>query len=89
MFFGRSKRKLKADYDRDLLDLINTLKEKWDYAQKTQDAIADADNEIQIETALAKQKYFYIYHEARLRNIKNDHIQPSVINADHSYEHYD
>ncbi|GAY72643.1 hypothetical protein NBRC111893_789 [Lentilactobacillus kosonis] len=32
--FGHKKRKLKTDYDGELLDLINTLKEKWDYAQK-------------------------------------------------------
>ncbi|AQW22359.1 hypothetical protein PL11_007745 [Lentilactobacillus curieae] len=87
--FGRRKRKVKAEYDEELLDLINTLKEKWDYAQKTQDAIADVDNEIRIETALARQKYFFIYREARLRSVKNDHIQPSVINYDHSYDHYE
>ncbi|WP_439709012.1 DUF2508 family protein [Lentilactobacillus parafarraginis] len=35
------------------------------------------------ETALAKQKFFFIYQEARIRKIKNDHIQPSVISYDH------
>ncbi|WP_373878899.1 DUF2508 family protein [Lentilactobacillus kisonensis] len=34
------------------------------------------------ETALARQKYFFIYKEARIRKIKNDQIQPSVISYD-------
>ncbi|WP_283678053.1 YaaL family protein [Lentilactobacillus sp. Marseille-Q4993] len=82
MFNFFKKRDIKSEYDAQLLDLINQLKENWDYAQKTQDAVADADIQIQQETALAKQKYFYIYKEARRRRVRNDHIQPSVINYD-------
>ncbi|KRM42040.1 DUF2508 family protein [Lentilactobacillus parafarraginis] len=84
MFFGGlRKQNVKSDYDQRLLDLINALKEQWDHAVQTQDAVADSDLEMTAETALAKQKFFFIYQEARIRKIKNDHIQPSVISYDH------
>ncbi|MFD1123992.1 YaaL family protein [Lentilactobacillus raoultii] len=84
MWFGGFKRQnIKAEYDQRLLDLINQLKEEWDHAVQTQNAVADSDIEMTQETALAKQKFFFIYKEARLRHIKNDHIQASVISYDH------
>ncbi|GEP23086.1 MAG: YaaL family protein [Lentilactobacillus diolivorans] len=84
MLFSRYKRhNIKSEYDERLLDLINHLKEEWDHAAQTQDAVADSDLEIAQETALARQKYFFIYKEARIRQIKNNQIQPSVISYDH------
>nr|WP_232365384.1 YaaL family protein [Lentilactobacillus fungorum] len=83
MFFSRWKRRdIKADYDERLLELINNLKEEWDHAAQTQNAVADSDIEMEQETALARQKYFFIYKEARIRKIKNNQIQPSVISYD-------
>ncbi len=83
MFFGGRRQNTQAEYDQRLLDLINKLKEQWDHAAQTQNAVADSDIEMEQETALAKQKFFFIYKEARLRHIKNNHIQPSVISYDH------
>ncbi len=83
MFFSLFKKPdVKKEYDERLLDLINQLKEEWDHAQKTQDAVADRDSEIEAQRALAKRKYFFIYREARIREVKNTSIQPSVINYD-------
>ncbi|EHL96649.1 hypothetical protein HMPREF9103_02309 [Lentilactobacillus parafarraginis F0439] len=54
MFFGGlRKQNVKSDYDQRLLDLINALKEQWDHAVQTQDAVADSDLEMTAETALA------------------------------------
>lgn len=84
MFFNRFRRQnVKKEYDQRLLELINSLKEECDHASQTQEAVADSDMEMEQETALARQKYFFIYREARIRKIKNDQIQPSVISYDH------
>ena len=75
MFFNRFRRQnVKKEYDQRLLELINSLKEEWDHASQTQEAVADSDMEMEQETALARQKYFFIYREARIRKIKNDQI---------------
>ncbi|KRM49935.1 YaaL family protein [Lentilactobacillus kefiri] len=76
-------RNVKKEYDQRLLELINNLKEEWDHTAQTQEAVADSDMEMEQETALARRKYFFIYKEARIRKIKNDQIQPSVISYDH------
>lgn len=75
---------LKAEYDQRLLDLVNNLKEEWDHDRQTQEAVADGqiDLDLEAETLLAKQRYFFIYREARLRKVKNTTIQSSVINYD-------
>ena len=75
---------IKEEYDQKLLDLVNTLKEDWDHDQRTQEAVADGqiDLDLETETLLAKQKFFFIYREARLRRVKNTAIQSSVINYD-------
>lgn len=73
------KQPINNRYDDLLLDLINNLKEDWDYAQRTQEAIADSDMEVDENTVLAKRKYFFIYNEARRRKVKNNRIQSSVI----------
>lgn len=84
MFFSRLRHpNIKQEYDDRLLDLINNLKEEWDHAAQTQEAVADSDMEMEQETALARRKYFFIYKEARIRKIKNYQIQPSVISYDH------
>ncbi|MEN2306979.1 YaaL family protein [Lentilactobacillus parabuchneri] len=84
MFFNRFRRQnVRKEYDQRLLELINSLKEEWDHASQTQEAVADSDMEMEQETAWARQKYFFIYREARIRKIKNDQIQPSVISYDH------
>lgn len=81
MFWEIFKKKSTAEeYDQKLLTLINDLKNQWDHAKKTQLAVSDSDIQMEQETKLARQKYLFIYKEARLRNVKNEHIQPSVIN---------
>lgn len=77
MFVFR-KKDLKKLYDEDLLDSINLLKADWDQAQQTQAAIAEVDDQIIAQTKLAKQKYEFMYRQARKRNIKNNHIQAGV-----------
>lgn len=84
MFFNRWKhRNVKAEYDERLLALINNLKEEWDHAAQTQNAVADSDIEMEQETALARQKYFFSYIKKlgfeKLRMTKFNHPSLAMI----------
>ena len=79
--FGRKNRhvaELKTFYDNQLLDTIDAAKGRWDHAKQTQEAIADADNEMTANTALARQTYLFLYREARRRHVRSTHIAPTV-----------
>jgi len=76
--FGAGKQHIRQRFDDQLLTTIERAKEEWDQAKQTEFAIADVDEEITAQTALARQKYLFLYREARLRHVKGHHIQPSV-----------
>ena len=74
ILFGRNKKKLRKEYDEELLYLIDQAKKNWDHARQTEQAVY----EVVAETQLAKAKYQFLYQEAKLRNVRG-HIQSSVI----------
>ncbi|HIW72290.1 MAG TPA: YaaL family protein [Candidatus Levilactobacillus faecigallinarum] len=79
--FGRKKKRasaLRAVYDDQLLVSIDDAKDRWDHAKQTQEAIADADNEMTANTALARQTYLFLYREARRRHVRSKRIAPNV-----------
>ncbi|GAX06470.1 hypothetical protein IWT25_01814 [Secundilactobacillus pentosiphilus] len=76
--FGARKQHIKQQFDEQLLTTIEHAKEEWDQAKQTEIAVADVDEEITAQTALARQKYLFLYREARLRHVRGDHIQASV-----------
>ena len=78
MFGLWKKQQLKKQYDEMLLADIDTAKRKWDNARQTQAAVYDSDEQLVAETELAKAKYYFLYLEAKRRQIKG-HIQSSVI----------
>ena len=75
ILFGRNKKKLRKEYDEELLYLIDQAKKNWDHARQTEQAVYE---ELVAETQLAKAKYQFLYQEAKLRNVRG-HIQSSVI----------
>ncbi|GLB47161.1 hypothetical protein WR164_11400 [Philodulcilactobacillus myokoensis] len=78
--FGKNRNnQLKTKYDQFLLDSINAAKLNWNHASETAKAIYEVDDETIAEVELAKQKYLFLYQEARIRNVHNNQIQPSVI----------
>ncbi|USS87830.1 YaaL family protein [Fructilactobacillus hinvesii] len=81
MFNLFKPRNFEKDYDEELLQSLNLLKQDWDQAQQTEAAVADVDPQVQAQTELAKQKFEFMYRQARLRKIKNDHIQSSVYDS--------
>ncbi|WP_461242944.1 YaaL family protein [Secundilactobacillus muriivasis] len=76
--FGAKQQKLRREYDDRLLETIERVKEEWDHAKQTELAVADVDEEITSQTKLARQKYLFLYREARLRQVHGHHIQASV-----------
>lgn len=83
--FGRKRRRqrkhlqdLRVAYDDQLLATIDAAKDNWDHAKQTQEAIADADNEMTANTALARQTYLFLYREARRRRVRSKHIAATV-----------
>lgn len=57
-------------YDESLLTSINLLKQDWDQAQQTEQAVADVDPQVIAQTELAKQKYEFMYRQSRKRRLK-------------------
>ncbi|KRM18313.1 hypothetical protein FC40_GL000993 [Ligilactobacillus hayakitensis DSM 18933 = JCM 14209] len=76
--FGLKRKKLRNEYDDELLYSIDLAKKDWDSAKQTEQAVFEVDEELVAETQLAKAKYQFLYREAKLRNVRG-HIQASVI----------
>ncbi|QBO35774.1 DUF2508 family protein [Periweissella cryptocerci] len=75
---------LRKEYDDMLMDQVDLAKSDWDDARASERAMTESNYDgrmIQARTALARQKFFYFYREARRRNIRG-HIQQSVITTD-------
>ncbi|USS90092.1 YaaL family protein [Fructilactobacillus carniphilus] len=81
MFNFFKPKNFEKEYDEELLQSLNLLKQDWDQAQQTEAAVADVDPQVKAQTELAKQKFEFMYRQARLRKIKNDHIQSSVYDS--------
>ncbi len=76
--FGSRKQKIRMQFDDKLLASIDLAKQEWDQAKETEEAVSDVDEEITAQTVLARQKYLFLYREARLRQVHGQHIQSSV-----------
>ena len=69
MFF-KKKRKLKQEYDEQLLAEIQDLKAKWMEAKNMHSGGSALHlSEQGIEEKIAKVKYFYLFKEARIRKV--------------------
>lgn len=72
------------EYDGMLMDQVDEAKIDWDLAKSSERAMTESNYDgrlIQAHTALARQKFFYYYREARRRKIKG-RIQRSVFTTD-------
>lgn len=79
-----TQNKVKKDYDTLLMDQIDLAKIDWDEAKYSEKAMTESNYDgrlIQAQTAVAKQKFFYYYREARRRKM-HGRIQRSVITID-------
>ncbi|MFZ2353565.1 YaaL family protein [Paucilactobacillus nenjiangensis] len=69
--FNRVNKRIKAEYDDQLLELVYNAKASWDQAQETEQAVYESNvtNELEMQTLLQKQKYMYLFREARRREV--------------------
>jgi len=68
MFFQKDK--LKKEYDQQVLDLMKATKEDWQQAQLIEDYLNDYDLDAVAKRKIAESIHFYLYKEARVRNVK-------------------
>jgi len=69
MFF-RKKPNLKQRYDEKLLELMEQQRNQWENVKKLDEITAEADGFTKAQRKLAEIKYFYLFKEARIRQIK-------------------
>ncbi|PZX01245.1 uncharacterized protein DUF2508 [Psychrobacillus insolitus] len=68
MFFQKDK--LKKEYDQQVIALIKATKQDWQQAQLIEDYLNDYDLEAVAKRKIAESIHFYLYKEARVRNVK-------------------
>lgn len=68
MFFQKGK--LKKEYDQHVIDLMKATKEDWQQAQLIENYLNDYDLDAVAKRKIAESIHFYLYKEARVRNVK-------------------
>lgn len=69
--FGK-KNKLKKEYDERLRTLMMETKDEWNQAKVIERHLDDYDQEVFIRRKIAESKHFYLYKEAKARNLGSD-----------------
>ncbi|QFF97366.1 DUF2508 family protein [Psychrobacillus glaciei] len=67
MFFQKGK--LKKEFDYQFVGLIKTTKEDWQQAQLIEDFLNDYDLDVVAKRKIAESIHFYLYKEAKIRNV--------------------
>lgn len=69
--FGR-KSKLKKEFDEGLRSLMLETKVEWEQARGIERYLNEYDQEIIIRRKIAESKHFYLYKEAKARQLGNN-----------------
>lgn len=69
--FNRN-RKLKKEYDEQLLSLMKETKEEWVQSKEIERYLNDYDQEVIVQRKIAESKHFYLYKEAKARSLGSD-----------------
>lgn len=75
MGFFRKKHQLKNEYDQKLIDLIKKQRQLFESGNQLDKLAVKEHFEWEAESKLQKAKYFYLFKEARIRNLKGDHLK--------------
>ncbi len=70
----RNKLNVREKADLKLLQQIYKVRDQWQEKQRKQNAMLEPDKVTLFNTQLAKAKFNYLYHQARLRHINGDKI---------------
>jgi hypothetical protein len=68
MFFRR-KASLRAEFDKQLVEQLNQSKRNWDVQIGLYEKSIDPFGDMEIQTEIAKAKYFFLLREAKNRQI--------------------
>jgi len=68
MFFRR-KGWLRAEFDEQLVTQLDQLKKDWDRQNTLYEKSIDPFGEMELQTEIAKAKYFFLLREAKIRHI--------------------
>ena len=68
MFFRR-KTSLRGEFDKQLVEQLNQSKRNWDRQSGLFEKSIDPSGEMEIQTEIAKVKYFFLLREAKKRQI--------------------
>lgn len=71
MLFKR-KGKIKKEYDQLLLSQIDKMRSKWITQKNIWDKSFDINEDLEQKVKISKLKYYYLFKEAKIRNIKLD-----------------
>lgn len=66
----RRKPTLKQQYDKKLLALMERERDQWEQAKRLEEIALDVNEEMNAQYKVAEKKYFYLFKEARIRNLK-------------------
>lgn len=66
----RRKGKLRRTYDLELIEQMNTFKQNWINQKSLLDKSFDPSDEAITTAKIAELKYFYLFKEAKKRNVK-------------------
>ncbi|WP_108672529.1 YaaL family protein [Peribacillus acanthi] len=69
MFF-RKKGWLRREYDQHLLNHLGDMKKNWMIHKSLLDKSLDPSEDIIVSAKIAEAKYFYLFKEAKQRNIQ-------------------
>ncbi|MGG0644333.1 YaaL family protein [Sporosarcina gallistercoris] len=65
----RRKHKLKREYDEKLRALMIDTREEWEQAKSIEKYADEFDQEVMIRRKIAESNHFYLYKEAKIRNL--------------------
>lgn len=74
MFGRKIKNELRMKTNQTLLDLIYAKKEQWDRAKQTESVIDEIDDELRMQTKLARAKYLFLYKAAKARQVSSTQV---------------
>lgn len=68
----KKKGKLKKEYDQKLLSQIDEMRTKWLNQKNIWEKSFDINENLEYKVKISKLKYYYLFKEAKVRNIKLD-----------------
>ncbi|AOV07404.1 hypothetical protein BI350_07525 [Sporosarcina ureilytica] len=66
------KSKLKRIFDDRLRSLMTATRDEWEQAKVIENHLDDYDQEVFIRRKITESKHFYLYKEAKARNLGRD-----------------